>query len=79
MTRAVYEKAIYKREKQMDRAVYKNHKRNVIPTEEVVEEPQTPVEEPQTPAEPEQPVEPVVEPVVEPSEPSEPSEEPVVE
>lgn len=31
MTRAIYEKAIYSREKQMDRAVYKNHKRNVIP------------------------------------------------
>ena len=33
MARAIYEKAIYKREKQMDRAVYKNHKRNVIPTD----------------------------------------------
>ena len=31
MPRAIYEKAIYQREKQMDRAVYKNHKRNVIP------------------------------------------------
>ena len=31
MARAIYEKAIYTREKQTDRAVYKNHKRNVIP------------------------------------------------
>ena len=33
MPRAIYQKEIYKREKQLDRAVYKNHKRNVIPVD----------------------------------------------
>ena len=33
MARAIYQKEVYKREKQLDRAVYKNHKRNVIPVD----------------------------------------------